>query len=132
MSFETVVQTVIYDALSASTAVTDLVTGIYDAVPQQEAFPYITLGEALHSEWDTYAEVGNNVSIVINTWSRERGRQETKQIQGEIYNTLHRATLTVSGYNIAGIDFEQSESFMDADGLTRHGVQSFRILIERV
>jgi hypothetical protein len=46
---------------------------------------------------------------------------------GDIYDSLHRASLTVTGYDVVGIDQELSETFIDADGLTRHGVQRFRI-----
>jgi hypothetical protein len=131
MSFETVVQTVVYDQLTASVALMASVEGVYDAVPETETFPYITIGDDAHVEWDTSPELGSNVSITIHTWSRGRGRRETKEIQGYIYDALNRVELTATGYSFAGIDFEQSDSFLDADGLTRHGISTFRILIEK-
>lgn len=141
MGFETAVQEVIYSTLSADEALTSKVEGIFDAVPQlsrecgkvqQQKFPYVTIGEAIHNAWDTDNTLGNDVSIVIHTWSRARGRQETKEIQGIIYAALNRKKLAYTGYDIITIDFESSQTFTDADGLTRHGVQSFRILIDEV
>lgn len=131
MSYETVVQTIVYQALTLDAEVMALVTGVFDAVPQGQAFPYVTLGEDNHNEWDTVTSLGSDASITVHTWSRERGRKETKAIQGEIYDALHRAEMTHPGYRIVSIDWEGSQSFMDADGLTRHGVQTFRILLER-
>ena len=132
MSFETAVQTAISVALKADAGLMALISGVYDSVPQTEVFPYVTIGEDSHVGWSTNTTLGTDVNAVISVWSRERGRKETKQIQGEIYDALNRATLTYAGYDIINIELEGSESFMDADGLTRHGVQSFRVLIQRV
>jgi len=136
MAYESAVQDSVYDALKANSALSAAVVGVYDAVPQAadsgsgSAFPYVTIGEDTAIEWDTDTELGADLTITIHTWSRYRGRKETKQIQGLIYGILHRANLSISGYHLVGVDWLQSESFMDTDGLTRHGVQTFRITIE--
>lgn len=130
MSFETVVQQTILNKLKA-----DLSQSVFDAVPQSSNssdFPYITIGEDIFSAGDTDTELMQNVSIVIHTWSRERGRKETKQIQGEIYTALNRANLVAVGYKFITITGEDSTSFLDADGFTRHGVQTFKLLIEEL
>jgi hypothetical protein len=129
MSFETVAQTVIFNALDGNAPLNAIVSGVYDAVPQVEIFPYVTIGEDSINEWDTFDNVGANASITVHTWSRARGRKETKQIQGLIYDALHRQEFSSAGYDVVAVDFEASQSFMDADGLTRHGVSTFRIFI---
>ena len=129
-SYENAIQSSIYNALKGDSTLLASVTGVYDDVPQSldpgkgKDFPYVTIGEATHVEWDTDTELGTEATITIHTWSRARGRKEVKEIQG------HRASLIVLGYNLVGIDWIQSDSFMDTDGLTRHGVQTFRITIE--
>lgn len=132
MSFETAIQTAVFTKLDAS-----LTTPVYDNAPQQsdasQGFPYVTIGEDTINEWDTDTELGANVTITVHTWSRARGRKELKAIQGNIYDALHRATdLTFAGYVFVGVDFISSDSFLDSDGLTRHGVQTFRVYIEEV
>lgn len=131
MSYETAAQTIVYQALTLDAGVMALVQGVFDHVPQGQAFPYITIGEDIHSEWDTNSTLGSDCSITIHTWSRARGRAEIKAIQAEIYEALHRAEMTYPGYRIVSINWEGSQSFMDADALTRHGVQTFRVLIEQ-
>lgn len=136
MAFESAIQTAVYGALNADSTLLAAVTGVYDDVPQAidpgaaANFPYITIGEDTHAEWDTDTSLGDDATITIHVWSRGRGRKETKDIQALIYGLLHRANLAVTGYNLVGVDWIQSQSFMDADGLTRHGVQTFRITIE--
>jgi hypothetical protein len=130
VSFEVVVQQIIYDKLKS-----DLPYSVFDDVPQSDdssAFPYVTIGEDALTSSDTDTELMQRASITIHTWTRERGRRQCKLIQGEIYNSLNRANLTAAGYKFITITGEDSISFYDPDGFTRHGVQTFNLLIEEV
>ena len=128
-------QVALFNKLNVS-AITSLVRGVYDNVPQADnaaddsQFPYITIGEARANEFDTDEVLGFDASCVIHVWGRKRGRKEVKQIQDQIYQVLHRANLTILGYDFISIDHQFAESFVDSDGLTRHGVQQFRVLFQ--
>ncbi len=138
MSFEIAIQQSIYNTLTANVPVASAVISINDDVDQPidsgsaDDFPYIVIGDDSVVEWDTDTELGADATIVIHTWSRQRGKKETKEIQGLIYNALHRANLTVTGYTLVGIDWIDSQTFLDGDGKTRHGVQTFRITIDQL
>lgn len=139
MSFELAIQRALYDALSADPALLALGASAFDDVPQDDekqvqnvAFPYVTIGEAAHADWSTSTDSGVLATAIIHTWSRTPGRAETKRLQGAIYDALHRATLTVAGYQCLACDFISSESFIDTDGKTRHGVQQFKILLSEI
>lgn len=131
MSISTEIQKAVYTKLNA-----DLSTPVYDYVPQDSdsgsstPFPYVTIGEDVVTEFDTDTDSGGNVLITIHTWSRAKGRKECKDIQGAIYTSLHRQTLAISGYNFIDCFFVSEQSFFDTDGYTRHGVSSYRILID--
>ena len=136
-NFETVVQKAIYNKLINDTALMAVIDNVYDDVPQvnsgsEAAFPYVTIGEDSHTTTDTDLELSQQVSITIHTWSRFSGRSETKKIQGLIYDTLHRSNLAEEGYKFINIAQVTSESFLDSDGFTRHGVQTFNLLIEEL
>lgn len=130
-AFALVVQKAIYDQLS-----TDLATLVYDDVLQPSNsgnsadFPYITIGEDVLTYNDTDTDRSNNVSITIHVWSRKQGRLETKTIQSEIYDSLHNANIVQAGYNFVIITEQNSTSFLDPDGATRHGIQTFNLIIE--
>lgn len=131
MSFETALQTAVFTRLDGQ-----LTDPVYDNAPQQadssRGFPYVTIGEDTVNEWDTDGTLGADCTITVHTWSRYRGRKEVKDIQGQIYDALHRqeSSLSFAGYNFVGCDFVSSDSFLDSDGLTRHGVQTFRVILE--
>lgn len=126
-------QTALYNRLT-----NELTVPVYDAVPQavdagdNSAFPYVTIGEDSASEFDTDTSTGFDTDVTIHVWSRYRGRREVKQIQQAIYDALHLHDLSVSGYHTVMVLFESADSFMDADGITRHGVTIFRIVTEDV
>ena len=124
------IQKAIYAALAS--AVAPVV--VYDNVPQNAAFPYVTIGEDTAIQWDTMPDGsgkghGQEATLTIHTWSRYAGRKETKELQGSIYTALHNQSLSMDDHTMALLQFEYADSFMDDDGRTRHGVQRFRMLV---
>lgn len=125
------VQQAIFTALGASAALKALIgdpVRLYDHVPDTPVFPYVVLGESFSGQWDTKSFDGMDQDVVLHTWSRYRGRKEAKQIQGAIHDALNKQTLTVTGHSCVLCQFTFGQVFDDPDGLTRHGVQRFRVL----
>ena len=118
-------QKAIYTKLDAALSVP-----VYDDVPQGASYPYVVIGEDATIEWDTDTEIGSESTLTIHTWSRAAGRKQTKELQEAIYTALHRTALVVTGVDVITCTHEFSESFMDPDGETRHGVSRYRVLIE--
>tara|TARA_R110002110_G_scaffold415850_1_gene657961 strand:+ start:7764 stop:8168 length:405 start_codon:yes stop_codon:yes gene_type:complete len=131
--FETVVQTEIYSILANDAGLNAVVTGVYDSVPQvSSTFPYVTIGEDIFTDMSTDTELINLVSITIHVWSRHSGRSETKRIQGLIYGLLNRANITNASYKFININQVTSQTQMDSDGETRHGIQTFNLILEEL
>lgn len=129
MSASWPLQQAIFGALTNDAGVTALVGGrVYDSVPQDASFPYLTVGDSTVIPFDTKDEPGQEHRVVMHAWSRYAGRKEAKQILAAVYDRLNRATLTVSGYGVVLILFEFEETFLDEDGRTYHGVIRFRII----
>ena len=124
------VQKAIYEALTGSPALMGMVTGVYDHVDQGTAFPYVVIGEDAASEWDTDTEVGADSLLTIHIWTEYKGKQQVKDIQEVIYSILHRAELTIQDAIFYGLDWQFSDSFLEPDGETRHGVMRFRLLYD--
>lgn len=135
-------QTAIYDRLRTDAMLTaKLATysghpAVFDEVPQVDdpsdnsLFPYVVIGDDTASPFDTDTEVGTAATVTIHVWSRSCDFAQTKDIQQAIYNRLHRQDFTISGYALVGCDLEFEEAVRDADEVTRHGVQRFRIVFE--
>ena len=126
------VQQAVHTALTGDAALIALVPAarITDHVPQDSAFPYISIGESSAGEWDSKDSDGMEQTLTINAWSQYRGLKEVKQIMGAIVDALDKAALTVTGHDLVLLRFEFSDTMLDPDGLTRHGVQIYRVLTD--
>lgn len=126
-------QKAIFVALDADAPLAALVSDeIYDDVPDDhETFPYVTIGEDVLTQWDTDGTTGFEASVTIHTWSRYRGAKEVKEIQQAIYDVLHNSGLTITGYDTILIQQRSQEAMRDPDGKTRHGVQTFEVLLDK-
>lgn len=126
--------TAIYDRLQAFGTLTALVGGrILDHVTQDETFPYVKIGEELvTTSWDTHDSKGSNNIVVLHVWSRYRGIKEVKDIQQAIYDALHQHSLTVSGADTITCEFDSANYVLDPDGLTRHGIGRYRVILDGV
>jgi hypothetical protein len=120
-------QRAIYQALTADPTLMGMITGVHDHVDQGSAYPYVVIGEDSANEWDTDTEQGAESLLTIHSWSREKGRMQTKEIQEAIYEILHRKELTINNAVFYSLFWEFSDSFVDPDGETRHGVMRFRL-----
>lgn len=109
------------------------VRAVFFDVPQgfNDTQPYVTLYELPMDADDTDNTLGYSVAVNIHTWVQERTTAQTGDIMQAIYNALHRYdSLQVTGYTVSGIDFEFSTILRDPDGVTKHGVQRFRVNFE--
>lgn len=93
-------------------------------------FPYVEVGFIVINPFDTTTETGFNYVARIHTRSRSGSMKEAKDIQGAIYDRLHRGVLSVTGYEHILIQREQSE-VLDAPDGSFHGVCEYRGLITR-
>lgn len=135
MGFNVEIQKTIYATLTGNAPLMALIKAVYDDVPQSKAgddsvYPYISIGEDIANPWNTDTSNGANALITLHSWSAYNGRKETKEIQDAVYNALHRQPLSVSGFSLVTMEFESATSFLDNDGLTRHGVQTFRMILD--
>ena len=122
----------LFDALVGNPTLLGIGTGVlvFDHVPQETPYPFVAIGELVDTPTDhDDTERMSNMSITIHSYSRQWGRKETHDIQVEITKTLHRANLAVTGFKFVSIDHEQSQSFTDDDGNTRHGIVEFKIIM---
>lgn len=126
------VQDAIHDALVAASAVTTLVgtDNVHDHTDAGTTYPYIVIGEVAAVPFDVKGTDGMDQTVQIDTWSRYRGSKEAKDIMRAVYQTLHRASLTIAGQDLVQIRWTFSDIDRDPDGLTRHGIQQFQVITQ--
>lgn len=115
-------QGAVYGALTAAPAIG---AAVYDAVPQDAAYPHIEIGDGLTLDWSAALLRGEQHRIDIHVWSRYRGQKEAKELLAKIKDRLHEKSFSLTGSALVDIRFADAETMTDADGLTRHGIIRF-------
>lgn len=119
------VQAGIYSAIDAATT-----TPVHGHVDQGASYPYVHLLEMELNNNDTQTETGFDGFFLVHVWDDSRTNSVARDIQKEIYDALQYAQPVVTGWCISTIYQEFATINVLNDGITRHGVQRFRILFE--
>jgi hypothetical protein len=123
-------QSSVYSTLSNDNTLSSTYgASVFDDVPEDTSYPYITLGEDNITEFGTKDLDGTTNTLTIHIWSEYKGSKETKQIMDRVHDLLHDSSLSVSGFNLINMRFEFSDIMRDPDGITRHGVMRFRAVL---
>lgn len=100
---------------------------IYDRVPKNGQFPYVTIGIAQGinqtacdcvTDWEAIAEV--------HVWSREVGFPEAKMIGKACDDALAQRYPVLNGMRVGWFETLGQRWLNDPDGLTTHGVLDYR------
>lgn len=132
MNAQTALQKGIFEALVSDTTLISLLGGahVYDHVPRQTRFPYVTLGTIICRDWSTGTESGFEHFLTIHVWSRAGGHKETQEIVGLIGDALHDALISLTGHALVNLRFDSSEIRRERDGETLHGIMRYRAVTE--
>ena len=128
------VRRTLHASLAGNAGVTALVPAarVFDHVPQSSDYPYLVVGEMTLRSFDTKDSNGAEIIATIHTWSRYRGMKECEQIMAAVIDALDQQSLAISGHDLVLCRLESSDTVLEPDGLTRHGVQRFRIVTDAV
>jgi Protein of unknown function (DUF3168) len=103
---------------------------IYDEVPPNPTFPYISLGD--NQVLPDKADCIDGVELFwqIDGWARDPTFPMTKQISKAVVAALDDQDLTINGYAAIVAEINTINYLHDPDGITRHVAISFRFLIQ--
>ena len=123
-------QTAVFSKLSTDSNLTSVLKAkVFDDIPENTDYPYVQLGEDTSLDYSTKDQIGSEVTVNIDVWSRYRGSLEAKNIMDRVHTLLHDSSLSVTGSNFINMRFEFSDIIRDPDGITRHGVMRFRAIM---
>ena len=120
------VQAAVYTALVPALAPVP----VLDYAGPNQTYPYCTIGELTAEHNDTLGEEGSALEVMVHLWSRQLGMLELQTMMAAAEAALHREKLTLSGaLQCVAAVLEYSATLRDADGVTRHGVMRFRVMV---
>ncbi|GIP38640.1 hypothetical protein J31TS4_19200 [Paenibacillus sp. J31TS4] len=126
------IQQAIYRILTGDAGLMSRIKGVFDDVPENQAFPYITIGEMTSGPFRTFSRFGEEATITLHIWSRYEGFKEASQILGEVNRLLADKEIEIPGYDSATCQYDFSETLRDEDGRTRHIPVRYRIKLQEL
>ena len=125
-------QVAIHAALSADSGLLAHLGGarIYDHVPRNAAYPFVTFGQTIARDWTTGTEDGLEHTLTLHVWSIGGSRRETHDIMDAVRNVLEDATLALSDHRLVQIRHEYSDARPDPDREAYHGILRYRAVTE--
>jgi len=126
----TKLQDAINTKLTADSSLMNLINNIYDYLPKDVSMPYIAIADITTKDFSTKTTVGQKTTVLINTFSNKRGKDETQQIMEKIYDVLHNEELIVTGYNVINVQMMSTKIVFD--GLVYKGNIEIEVLSEKI
>ena len=122
----------IFEVLSGDATLIGLLGGanIFDRVPHDARFPYVTLGQSVDRDWSTGTEEGREHTLTFHVFSRAGGTKETQAIVDAIDEALKAAPIILPGNALINLRFQFADSRRDSDGETMHGILRYRAVTE--
>lgn len=138
MSHENQLIKAVIDKLKADVNVTALISSydgspsVFTHVPQDldEDYPWITIYGVESNQFDNDATLGFSGTMTVHSWSVERSMKPINDLKTAIYNALHNQSFTYTGYCEVEFCQEFTTTLRDPDGITLHGVQRFKFIMQ--
>lgn len=127
----------VYQKLINAAGVTALVGSsparIWDKVPADTGYPYIRVGDDQAVGDSNQCWDGWEFYVTIHIFSRQPQypRLEVKDIANAVGIAIgdNASLVAPAGFIVTEVELQQSRSFMEDDGITAHGVMTFRYLV---
>ena len=113
----------------------DLVTAlggeqVFDDVPREAPFPYITVGDIDTRDWSTQTSRGHEHTVTLHVWSRYRGRKQVQELIAEVDRILDGADPVLSGYRLVNLSTVFWTAQREPDGQVYRGTVRLRAVTE--
>ena len=100
-------QKAVFAALSADAGIVAALgeAKVFDRVPPNATFPYVTFGRTSIYDWSTASESGTEQLFTLHVWSKAHGKAETLSILERIGAVLHEQPLALDGHALVNLLF---------------------------
>ena len=94
------------------------VTGVFDQVPDDSDYPYVSIAQLDAIDWSSHTMEGVRLTTELVVVSRYGGKKEVATIAARVDNLLHQESIAVSGYTLVQSRLVASRLHTLRDGRT--------------
>lgn len=103
---------------------------VFDHVPPQAEFPYITFGTASTYDWSTSTERGGEHLLTLHVWTHRASRKTVFDIMDRIEQLLPSGPLPLEGHTLVSIRLEYTQTALADSRGSFAGVMRYRAVTE--
>ena len=104
---------------------------VYDNIPSNEVFPYISFGPSDFISDDADCIDGRQETVQLDIWSQKQGSLvEAKNLTDAVKSALHDAEGDLGVNALVGLRVPSARVVRDPDGKTARGIISVEALVE--
>lgn len=101
---------------------------VYDAVPQNSAYPYISLDDQDVDEADYLASRKDERRFYLSVWSTYAGKKQVAEIMSTLDTLLHRKQFPLETGYMVKCFVVRKRTLRDLDKVTYQGLVTLRII----
>jgi hypothetical protein len=123
-------QSAIYERLKTNADLGGIVgERLYDMAAQGARFPYATLGEFRAEPWGSKTSTGESVTFRVHVWSQYSGQKQAHETLEIIRDSLMKTALVVEGFDVIRLQHISSETMIERDAWTIHGIGRYKAVL---
>lgn len=119
----------VYVALDATTGLTGIIS---ESLSNDDPFPKIWLEDGGADDWSNKDDNGLEAFVNLHVGSQKEGTKEIRGLMDKCHGALHNVDLVLANGQSVLCQFVRHDVVIDSDGITRHGIMRFKLLVSEV
>lgn len=119
----------VYVALDATTGLTGIIS---ESLSNADPFPKILIEDGGADDWSNKDDNGLEAFVNLHVGSQKEGTKEIRGLMNKCHGALHNVDLVLANGQSVLCQFVRHDVVIDSDGITRHGIMRFKLLVSEV
>jgi hypothetical protein len=119
----------VYVALDATSGLTGIIS---ESLSNADPFPKIWLEDGGADDWSNKDDNGLEAFVNLHVGSQKEGTKEIRGLMDKCHSALHNVDLVLANGQSVLCQFLRHDVVIDSDGITRHGIMRFKLLVSEV
>lgn len=119
----------VYVALDATSGLTGIIS---ESLSNADPFPKIWLEDGGADDWSNKDDNGLEAFVNLHVGSQKEGTKEIRGLMDKCHGALHNVDLVLANGQSVLCQFVRHDVVIDSDGITRHGIMRFKLLVSEV
>ena len=119
----------VYVALDATTGLTGIIS---ESLSNADPFPKIWIEDGGADDWSNKDDNGLEAFVNLHVGSQKEGTKEIRGLMDKCHGASHNVDLVLAHGQSVLCQFVRHDVVIDSDGITRHGIMRFKLLVSEV